>query len=84
MYALMVGRRRRLRNEGEVSHVIIDRVSTTATCYAVRLAGIGVLPPLLLIGAAIFSANYLMVSGYLKTAEAPTHRSPRCDLAPNF
>lgn len=33
-----------------------------------RLFGIGLLPPLLLIGAAIFSANYLMVSGHLKNA----------------
>ncbi|MBX3563544.1 MAG: HupE/UreJ family protein [Sphingomonas sp.] len=41
---------------------------TLAAMAALRLAGIGVLPPLLLIGAAIFSANYLMVSGYLKDA----------------
>ena len=33
-----------------------------------RLFGIGSLPPLLLIGAAIFSANYLMVSGHLRDA----------------
>lgn len=33
-----------------------------------RLFGIGLLPPLLLIGAAIFSANYLMVSGHLRDA----------------
>ncbi|MDB5686966.1 MAG: HupE/UreJ family protein [Rhizorhabdus sp.] len=39
-----------------------------ALMAALRLAGIGLLPPLLLIGAAIFSANYLMVSGHLKDA----------------
>jgi len=33
-----------------------------------RLMGIGLLPPLLLIGAGIFSANYLMVSGHLRDA----------------
>lgn len=33
-----------------------------------RIFGVGLLPPLLLIGAAIFSANYLMVSGHLKDA----------------
>jgi len=33
-----------------------------------RLAGIGLLPPLLLIGAGVFSANYLMVSGHLRDA----------------
>jgi hypothetical protein len=33
-----------------------------------RLFGIGLLPPLLLIGSAIFSANYLMVSGHLRDA----------------
>ena len=33
-----------------------------------RLFGIGLLPPLLLIGAAVFSANYLMVSGHLRDA----------------
>jgi hypothetical protein len=32
------------------------------------LFGIGLLPPLLLIGSAIFSANYLMVSGHLRDA----------------
>ena len=35
---------------------------------ALRLAGIGLLPPLLLIGAAIFSANYIMISGHLRDA----------------
>lgn len=39
-----------------------------ALMAALRFAGIGLLPPLLLIGAAIFSANYLMVSGHLKDA----------------
>jgi len=33
-----------------------------------RLNGYGTLPPLLLLGAGIFSANYLMVSGQLKDA----------------
>ena len=31
-----------------------------------RLAGIGVLPPLLLIGAALFTTCYLMISGHLQ------------------
>lgn len=35
---------------------------------AMRLLGIGLLPPLLLIGAAIFSANYLIISGHLRDA----------------
>jgi hypothetical protein len=33
-----------------------------------RLAGIGLLPPLLLIGSAMFAAYYLMVSGHLRDA----------------
>ncbi len=33
-----------------------------------RLAGIGVLPPLLLLGAGLFSSNYLLVSGHLRDA----------------
>jgi len=33
-----------------------------------RLAGYGTLPPLLLLGAGLFSANYLMVSGQLSDA----------------
>ena len=33
-----------------------------------KLFGIGLLPPLLLIGAAVFSVNYLMVSGHLRDA----------------
>lgn len=33
-----------------------------------RMAGIGLLPATLLFGAAIFSANYLMVSGHLRDA----------------
>ena len=33
-----------------------------------RLLGIGVLPPLLLLGAGLFSANYLVVSGHLRDA----------------
>ena len=33
-----------------------------------RLLGVGLLPPLLLIGAAIFSASYLMLSGHLRDA----------------
>jgi hypothetical protein len=35
---------------------------------AMSLAGIGSLPPLLLLGAGIFSANYLMISGHLRDA----------------
>jgi len=35
---------------------------------ALRLGGIGLLPPLLLIGAGLFSANYLMVSGHVRDA----------------
>jgi hypothetical protein len=41
---------------------------TLAVITVLRLAGIGLLPPLLLIGAALFSANYLMVSGHLRDA----------------
>jgi len=33
-----------------------------------RLFGIGLLPPLLLLGAGIFAANYLMVSGHIRDA----------------
>jgi hypothetical protein len=35
---------------------------------AASLAGIGTLPPLLLFGAALFCANYLMLSGHLRDA----------------
>lgn len=33
-----------------------------------RLWGVGLLPPLLLVGAGLFSANYLMLSGHLRDA----------------
>ena len=39
-----------------------------AVMAVLRLFGVGLLPPLLLIGAAIFSANYLMISGHLRDA----------------
>ncbi len=39
-----------------------------ALMAVLRLMGIGLLPPLLLIGAAIFSASYLMLSGHLRDA----------------
>jgi hypothetical protein len=39
-----------------------------ALMAALRLFGIGLLPPLLLIGGAIFSVNYLMISGHLRDA----------------
>ena len=35
---------------------------------ALRLFGIGLLPPLLLIGAGLFASNYLMVSGHIRDA----------------
>jgi hypothetical protein len=35
---------------------------------ALRLAGVGLLPPLLLLGSALFAANYLMISGFLRDA----------------
>jgi len=35
---------------------------------ALRLSGIGLLPPLLLAGGALFAANYLMISGHLRDA----------------
>ena len=35
---------------------------------AVSFAGIGTLPPLLLFGAALFCANYLMLSGHMRDA----------------
>ncbi len=44
----------------------------TGLCLAVmaglRLAGIGLLPPLLLIGAALFAVNYLLFAGQLRDA----------------
>ncbi len=33
-----------------------------------RLFGVGLLPPLLLLGAGLFAANYLMVSGHIRDA----------------
>ncbi len=39
-----------------------------AAMALLRLAGIGLLPPLLLIGSAMFAAYYLMVSGQLRDA----------------
>ena len=39
-----------------------------ALMAALRFAGIGLLPPLLLIGATIFSVNYLMVTSHLRDA----------------
>jgi hypothetical protein len=39
-----------------------------AAMALLRLAGIGLLPPLLLIGSAMFAAYYLMVSGHLRDA----------------
>ena len=35
---------------------------------ALRLLGIGLLPPLLLLGAGLFASNYLMVSGHIRDA----------------
>lgn len=42
--------------------------SALAIMFALRLAGIGLLPPLLLLGAGLFSANYLMISGHVRDA----------------
>ena len=39
-----------------------------AAMAALRLAGIGLLPPLLLIGAALFAVNYLLFAGQLRDA----------------
>lgn len=39
-----------------------------AAMLALRLCGLGLLPPLLLLGAGLFSANYLMVAGHLRDA----------------
>ncbi len=39
-----------------------------ATMAVLRLFGVGLLPPLLLIGAALFSVNYLVISGHLRDA----------------
>lgn len=36
--------------------------------FGLRLLGIGLLPPLLLLGAGLFAANYLMVSGHVRDA----------------
>lgn len=38
------------------------------TMLGLRLVGIGTLPTLLLLGAGLFTANYLMVSGHLRDA----------------
>ena len=35
---------------------------------AMRLMGVGLLPPLLLFGAGLFASNYLMVSGHIRDA----------------
>ena len=35
---------------------------------ALRLMGVGLLPPLLLFGAGLFASNYLMVSGHIRDA----------------
>src|SRR6185503_15406022 len=40
----------------------------TAVMVGLRLLGFGGLPSLLLLGAGLFSANYLMVSGHLREA----------------
>lgn len=39
-----------------------------AVMFGLRLLGIGLLPPLLLLGAGLFAANYLMISGHLRDA----------------
>jgi hypothetical protein len=39
-----------------------------AVMAVLRLAGVGLLPPLLLIGSALFACCYLMVTGHLKDA----------------
>ena len=39
-----------------------------ALMAGLRLMGVGLLPPLLLIGSAVFAANYIMVSGHLRDA----------------
>jgi hypothetical protein len=39
-----------------------------AAMAVLRFAGVGLLPPLLLVGAALFSCCYLMVTGHLKDA----------------
>ena len=39
-----------------------------AALAVLRLFGVGLLPPLLLLGAGLFAANYLMVSGHLRDA----------------
>ncbi len=39
-----------------------------AAMAGLRLAGIGLLPPLLLIGAALFAVNYLLFAGHLRDA----------------
>jgi len=39
-----------------------------AAMIALRLAGVGALPPLLLLGAGLFGANYLLISGQVHDA----------------
>jgi len=56
--------------------VITRRPGLLAVCTAtplvimalLRVAGIGLLPPLLLLGAGLFASNYLMVSGHVRDA----------------
>ena len=55
-------------SSGRPGTIALCTGGSLAAMAALRLFGIGLLPPLLLIGAAIFSANYIMVSGHLRDA----------------
>jgi len=55
-------------NSGRPRAVAIATGGALAVMAGLRLLGIGLLPPLLLIGAAIFSTNYLLISGHLRDA----------------
>lgn len=59
-------------NLGESGHRMRTVAGTVAALLlgmaALRFAGVGSMPALILIGAAIFAANYLMISNHLKDA----------------
>ncbi len=53
---------------GKVNGLALATGGALLLMGGLRLLGIGLLPPLLLIGAALFAANYLFISGHLRDA----------------
>lgn len=53
---------------GRPAIVALSVVGLMLVLAAIRLAGLGGLPVLLLVGAGMFASNYLMLSGHLKDA----------------